>query len=848
MPFGLKNAPATFQRLMDNVLSGLQGNELFVYMDDIVIYANSLHEHEIKFNKLMNRLQKANLKLQPDKCEFLRREVAYLGHIIGSDGVRPDPEKIKSIKEFPTPRTQKQIKQFLGLAGYYRRFIPDFSKTAKPLTDLLKKDKEYIWRPIQQHAFNILRESLCSHPILQYPDFTKPFNLTTDASGYAIGGVLSQGPIGQDLPIAYTSRVLNPAEQNYSTIEKECLAIVYCVQYFRPYLYGQKFKIITDHKPLMWLQSIKDPSSRLWKWKTKLAEYEYEIQYKKGTLNSNADALSRNPIVTTLPLNFNNEDSNESLFTFPPEQQNPNTNESVHPSSSRDTPDPVPVIEPPRVHTPVILQNTHVIPEIDTDDESLLSDHLDDSSDSSEEIFDALSIPAEIGDIVRNPTLLKVKLTRDSLMSQKDNHVVFIKGDGTPFDNGSNEYEKTNKLPSYTNIILERAKVNSIGKNVLISLPVKLDDRIMIEHENIKNCIKSLVDVVNEMQLKSFSIRRTHYLDAIPWDYVQRQILKHFEDTSLRITICEGVIQTPKLEDRENLILENHASALGGHKGVTKTYNRLRMSYYWNTMKRDVQAFIQQCRTCQLKKLTRVKIKQPMVITDTPGAAFDKISMDIMGPLPITDTGNSYILTIQDLLTKYSLAIPLAETTSLTIADAFVKHFICIYGAPRALLTDQGSNFLTSLMKNIARKFGIQQYKTTAYHPQSNGSIERSHHVLMEYLKTQITRDTNWDEHLHLAMFSYNTSIHERCIGYEINLGAPQKAPRNHSSYPTSAYLCALGQKDILTPSSTSYYAHPAITPPILLSMTIITHLLFYTLLLMDKNMNSKYVTCALPP
>jgi len=200
----------------------------------------------------------------------MRKEVAYLGHIISENGVKPDPNKIKAITNFPIPRNPKNIKQFLGLVGYYRRFIPQFSKIAKPLTDLLKKDRPFKWEASHTKVFNILRESLCTEPILQYPDFTQPFVLTTDASGNAIGGVLSQGKIGKDLPISYVSRVLNKAEQNYSIIEKECLAIVYCTNHFRPYLYGKKFTIVIDHKPLVWLYSIKDPSSRLWKWRTKL--------------------------------------------------------------------------------------------------------------------------------------------------------------------------------------------------------------------------------------------------------------------------------------------------------------------------------------------------------------------------------------------------------------------------------------------------------------------------------------------------------------------------------------------------------------------------------------------------
>ena len=265
MPFGLKNAPATFQRLMDQTLSGLQGNEIFVYLDDVVLYASSLQEHGIKFRKLAERLRQANLKLQPDKCEFLRREVTYLGHIISENGVKPDPGKIQAVKEFPRPKDQKTIKQFLGLAGYYRKFIANFSKIAKPLTDLLKKDVTFVWNSEQDTAFCSLRDALCSQPVLQYPDFAQPFVLTTDASGYAVGGVLSQGDVGKDLPIAYTSRLLNKAENNYSTIEKELLAIIYCIGHFRPYLYGRRFTLVTDHKPLVWLHSVRDPTSRLFR-------------------------------------------------------------------------------------------------------------------------------------------------------------------------------------------------------------------------------------------------------------------------------------------------------------------------------------------------------------------------------------------------------------------------------------------------------------------------------------------------------------------------------------------------------------------------------------------------------
>jgi len=177
----------------------------------------------------------------------------------------------------------------------YRRFIKGFSKIAKPLTNLLKKETDFYWGNKEQECFNILKNALCEEPVLQYPDFMKPFLLTTNASGTAIGAILNQGQIGKDHPINYASRVLNDAEKNYSTIEKELLAIVYAVQHFRPYLYGKKFLLITDHKPLTWLHKLKNLISRLTRWRIKLTEYDYEIIYKPREINANANALSRNP-------------------------------------------------------------------------------------------------------------------------------------------------------------------------------------------------------------------------------------------------------------------------------------------------------------------------------------------------------------------------------------------------------------------------------------------------------------------------------------------------------------------------------------------------------------------------
>lgn len=359
MPMGLKNSPSTFQRVMDNMLRGLQNNICLVYLDDIIVFSTSLQEHMENLEKVFQRLQESNFKIQMDKSEFLKHETGYLGHIISRDGIKPNPDKISAIKKYPIPKTPKEIKQFLGLLGYYRKFIPDFARTTKPLTLCLKKGNRVVHSSEFVNAFEKCKTLLTNDPILQYPDFTKEFNLTTDASNVAIGAVLSQGQIGSDRPICYASRTLNESELNYSTIEKELLAIVWATKYFRPYLFGRKFKIITDHKPLQWMMNLKEPNSRLTRWRLRLSEYDFTVIYKKGKFNTNADALSRIEIHNDEVDTYSNSVV-ESIKELSSMQNNPSEAPPQTINSSTDT-----------VHT----SNEHPILEIPITDEPLNKFH-----------------------------------------------------------------------------------------------------------------------------------------------------------------------------------------------------------------------------------------------------------------------------------------------------------------------------------------------------------------------------------------------------------------------------------------------------------------------------------------
>ena len=234
-PFGLTSAPPTFMRLMECVLRNLTYKICLIYLDDILVYSRTFDDHLFHLRQVFDRLRQANLKLKPSKCHFACAKVQYLGHIVSGDGVAPDPEKISAVKNFPRPHNVKTVRSFLGLANYYRRFIKDFAKLAAPLNKLLRKDQKFAWTPLCEEAFEALKSALTSAPILAFPDFTQPFHLFVDASNDGVGATLGQIQDGKEVAISYAGRDFNSAERNYSTTEREALAVIFGIKKFAPY-------------------------------------------------------------------------------------------------------------------------------------------------------------------------------------------------------------------------------------------------------------------------------------------------------------------------------------------------------------------------------------------------------------------------------------------------------------------------------------------------------------------------------------------------------------------------------------------------------------------------------------
>ena len=315
LSFGLTNAPPQFQRLMSRVLHGLEWKVCLVYMDDIIIFSPSFAEHLSRLKLVFDRFRAANLKLKPSKCYFSRDSVNYLGFVVSSKGIAPDPYKLDAVRSFPTPKTVKEVRSFLGLCNYYRRFVKDFANIASPLDHLTRKNVRFSWSSDCEIAFAELKSRLCSPPILAYPNFDLPFHLYTDASQYAIGFILGQVVDGKEVVLAYGGRELSDAEKKYSTTERESLAVVNGIKRYQPYLTGQLFFVHTDHGSLSWLMKVKDPTGRLARWALQLQQYDFQIIHRSGSSNGNMDALSRRPYsipLTLYPLNIS-----FLLLTFP---------------------------------------------------------------------------------------------------------------------------------------------------------------------------------------------------------------------------------------------------------------------------------------------------------------------------------------------------------------------------------------------------------------------------------------------------------------------------------------------------------------------------------------------------
>lgn len=319
MPSGLCNAPATFQSTMEHILRPVLGRFVFVYLDDIIIFSETYDEHVRHLKEVFRLLRDAGLRINWEKCQFLQPYVEYLGHVVGQGEIRVIPKKVEAVLNLPPPTRRKEVRSFLGLVNWYRSFIKNCAGKSAPLSRLLQKDVKFVWTEREQNAFDLLKKCLTEAPVLVCPDFNQKFEIHVDASLIGVGAVLIQRKNRKERVVAYASKTLNRQQRNWSTTERELYAIVFGIETFREYVDGSKFLVVSDHAPLQWLHSLKNPSGKLARWITKLGQFNFEVIHRKGKHNVVPDCLSRAPY-HELPVatDVNDKDIELSAVDLPP--------------------------------------------------------------------------------------------------------------------------------------------------------------------------------------------------------------------------------------------------------------------------------------------------------------------------------------------------------------------------------------------------------------------------------------------------------------------------------------------------------------------------------------------------
>ncbi|XP_045535217.1 uncharacterized protein LOC123720914 isoform X2 [Papilio machaon] len=558
-------------------------------LDDIlVITQGSFQDHLQDLDKVFDRLRHFGLHANRAKCHFARQEVTYLGHVITPKGIKPDSTKVDAVLKMKEPHNLKHLKSFLQTCSWFRKFIPDFSRIAEPLSKLTRKNEAWTWGEAQQRAFDVLKSKLTSAPILIQADYTQPFLLRTDASNYALGAALLQGDNNNEKPIEYASRLLTSAERNYSTTEREALAVVWAVEKFRGYIDGHLCIVKSDHQPLKWLLTLKSPSGRLIRWALKLQAFDLKIEYSPGKVNTLADTLSR------------------------------------------------------------------------------------------------------------------------------------------PTCNGINECEVC---------------------SVIVDLPQALPSQLRAEQLEDPEVAKIIQDLESTDELTS-----TRWLER---GYVlQRGVLYRYDPDN----DSEEAQMVVPISKREEILKSFHDSPTAGHQGIERTLQRIREHFFFIGMRRYVTEYLKNCVDCLKYKAANQK---PAGLLQTPvlQQRSEVLAVDLFGPLPEGDQGQRWVLLVEDVATRWVELFSLVEATAENCAKLLIEEYFLRYGLPRRVVSDNGTQFISSVMQLSMFILGVKQELIPVYHPEANPAERKNRDLKVQLSLLVKNEHRNWPKYLAHVRFAMNSAV-----------------------------------------------------------------------------------------
>ena len=787
MPFGLKGAPATFQRLVDTMLRGIQYDTCMAYLDDIIVISTTIEEGISRLRDVFERIRQAKLKLKAEKCDLFKEEITYLGHVISAKGVRTDPKKVAAIKEYSIPMFVTDVRGFVGLCSYYRRFIKDFSNLTKPLNDLTKVESDRVWRKEHTTAFEELKKQLSDTPVLAYPMEGCTYILDTDASGFAIGGVLSQlqpketevkgnaqatriqvaaatittdgdGTVLQERPIAYASRMLLPRELDYCARRREFLAIYEMIQYFRHYLAGAKFILRTDHDSLKGVKNLSKMSGQFARWIDYLEGFQFDIKVRRGKENANADFLSR--MYTDCFC------KQRDIF-----QQTPSACEALEDEPVQDWELFEKINNEMRQRR--IRNKWNEI--IKIEDDSVLQ------TLSMEELRTQLRLATKIpgGNVQsaisisgREAAVAEIKAVRKrahdatksespmDIKRQRVNNATILHTSVNPITSE----KQLSPTQVRTDVSTEnRAITEDEGRVGIFGPGWSTEELRNAQQDDQELCLIYAAKANNDTDKPTWNemafepLGSKYYRNEWPRIRIRHELLyREWESADGKYSRLQLII--PK-QFQEHLIRKVHCTEVGCHQGFRKTVEFLRLRFFWYGMAAQVRLFITQCITCQQTKAMNTT---PRVSLRSFGAGFvnERVNLDFCGPFGKVGDDFRYILVICDSFSKFTVAEPTGYMTADAAVSAFTERWVNIFGAPYEVHTDRGASFTAATWKEFCSMLGIAATTTTAYRPQANGQVERNNRTIIDMLRAMVEEISDWVDVLSHTCATFNFTPH----------------------------------------------------------------------------------------
>ncbi len=767
VPMGLSSSGGKFCKLINKILGDQLQTCVIAYLDDILVYSPNYEQHMKDLESILKAFEKANLKLSPTKCKFARSSAEFLGFKFDAEGYAPNQRHTEALSTYPRPKTVRQLRTFLGLVNFFRKFLRDRAGIAAPLFALTKKNAIFKWSEECENSFEQLKHMLTSEPTLAYPRFQTDFHLFCDASTNSIGATLIQlDENGNHKPVAYCGRSLTRHERNYSVTRLELLAVVYSVQYFRTYLEHRKFFVYTDHSAVTNLLTTKTLTPQMARYALILQSFDFEIRHQRGKDNEAADSLSRREY------NTDHTEIDDYIDRFPEDQGERAMDEDKGIIATHDelTARVCHRIETMRKQNTSALQRNSLLGQEDLTESFNILYALENPSTDKPVNKDNVGEPSKTNKNNKN-RLKKGKLNKATRKKndkaadidelERDIHMLhqpynlrprggdmrFLNHDSVIDALQDSDIENTNNRQDTANSMDKSRKNEVVGIKVVIK--EQTNDPI---YGALMNYLTDKVLPKDNEIMRQVIAMEPHYLYHEGALYRKPGSNRCQELRNHRLVIPGTLVQK---------ILERvHGNDTSVHHGVNKTIFNTKKHYYWVNMERDIRVYVGTCHHCLTKKHGQRREKPPLQKWQQMERPFEFVFVDIAGALPLTKARFQYICVLVDAFSRYVIAFPMRTKSKGEFFQGIYKNLICVHGLIDHLHSDRGGENCNLMFKQLCTKFNIEHHINSGYSSASNGRAERYIKSITEILRTMVNdKGSDWDILLPHVIFHLNCAV-----------------------------------------------------------------------------------------